>query len=687
MHFSLRPMLLYGLILFVAIVSGMENENKSIAPNMIQIMGITGINSKINGIYVKSDVLHNKRVYYHKQYNSKYIYWERDVWFISNMLGKDKYNAYLHEDILFPTLASNSWILYDVTKNEFNEDKNMVVQKIEEKEVKTAPCAIQIKRITGINKKINGFYFKHNEPHNKRVYYHTETNSKYIYWDCDVWRISDMLGKNTYNAYLDEDILFPTLATKHWIAYDGAKKEFNEDNNIVLEIMNEKYSLCMFPSTNFKSIEHTKINPNNQLDSIPIIGNITTIAELNDGQLYSINNAQTENTKYLSNVLNEKQNPIDEHRYLNVYLGLKQDDEKIVKSLLNDFNKEEKDKLIVYLIKKEDECKNTILHHASENKHEETIKLILNNIFLNEEEYHQQKLISFILKENQYKRTSLSFALQNGNEKIVKLLLNAFSGEDTNEKLLIEYLMQENKFKYTFLHYASYYGHKEIVKCLLDAFAGEQNKPLLFEYVMKEDIFKETSLHYASKQGNEETIMLLLNIFSEETEKLIEYLMKKNQYKETALHYVSKRGDEKIVKLLLNGFGKGEKEKLFEYLMTEDKFKNTALHNTLEYGGNIKIAQLLLNVFIGTENEKFLIEYLMKENKHKNTVLHRASEKGYVEIVKLFLNAFSEDQNENLIKYLMNENYKKQTSSQLASKNGHKNITKMLSQKLTNAKN
>merc|ERR1711925_66799 len=101
-------------------MGGMENENDQTAPNMIQIIGIIGINSKINGIYFKSDELQNERVFYHKKNNIKYIYWENDVWFISDMLGKEKYNAYLHQDILFPTLATKPWILYDPEKNEFN---------------------------------------------------------------------------------------------------------------------------------------------------------------------------------------------------------------------------------------------------------------------------------------------------------------------------------------------------------------------------------------------------------------------------------------------------------------------------------------------------------------------------------------------------------------------------------------
>jgi hypothetical protein len=92
------------------------------------------------------------------------------------------------------------------------------------------------------------------------------------------------------------------LATKHWIAYDRVHKEFNENNNILLEVDNK------VNETQVKLVEHDKI----------------------------------------VNIEEKKKSNEDIYIILN---ALQQGDEKIVHSLLNDFHKEEKEKLIEYLMK------------------------------------------------------------------------------------------------------------------------------------------------------------------------------------------------------------------------------------------------------------------------------------------------------------------------------------------------
>ena len=62
------------------------------------------------------------------------------------------------------------------------------------------------------------------------------------------------------------------------------------------------------------------------------------------------------------------------------------------------------------------------------------------NVFSEEK---QDKLIEYVMKENYDKNTALHYAARNRHEEIVKLLLNAFSEEKQDK--LIEYVMKENE--------------------------------------------------------------------------------------------------------------------------------------------------------------------------------------------------------------------------------------------------
>jgi len=75
-----------------------------------------------------------------------------------------------------------------------------------------------------------------------------------------------------------------------------------------------------------------------------------------------------------------------------------------------------------------------------------------------------KKLIEYLLQENKDKNTALHFASNNGHEEIAIALLNVFSKKEL--KKLIEYLMKVNELKLTALQIASKCGHEEIVKLL-----------------------------------------------------------------------------------------------------------------------------------------------------------------------------------------------------------------------------
>jgi len=137
MNFSLPPMLLYGIILFAAIATGMENkESDQVAPNVIEIKGRIGLNSDvINGYYFKADELYNGRVYYQNKLKSTFVSWNRksQCWSIDRGFGSIRYMAKLQEDVLFPTLATKYWIFFDGAGKGRKKDENVVVEKIDDR--------------------------------------------------------------------------------------------------------------------------------------------------------------------------------------------------------------------------------------------------------------------------------------------------------------------------------------------------------------------------------------------------------------------------------------------------------------------------------------------------------------------------------------------------------------------------
>lgn len=246
----------------------MQNEeNYETAPDMIRVSGMTRNNSNLNDIYFKCDKLNNEHVYYKTKTNSKYIYWQRNAWYIGEMRNKlmalvsaEIFNPYLEDNVFWPTLSAKHWLIYDVEDKRYKEDENVLAQ-IEKKD---SPDGIRIRGITGINKQINGIYNRvhqmsqgrsaRRKHHNGHVYYHSQWNCKYIYWERGVWYISDILGKNTFNAYLEDDVEFPTCTTKQWIAYKENDKELNEHNDIVLERMEDADTAMFWDGVNWNSV-------------------------------------------------------------------------------------------------------------------------------------------------------------------------------------------------------------------------------------------------------------------------------------------------------------------------------------------------------------------------------------------------------------------------------------------------
>jgi hypothetical protein len=120
-----------------------------------------------------------------------------------------------------------------------------------------------------------------------------------------------------------------------------------------------------------------------------------------------------------------------------------------------------------------------------------------------------------------------------------------------------------------------------------------------------------------------------------------------------------------------------KKKKKIKFLNKEDEYKYTVLHDAA-HKGNQEIVKILLNTFNDNENEQ-LIECVMKEDASKYTPLHLASLKGHKEIVQLLLNAFNEKNKSKLIKYLNKENKLKETALHCAaSQKGNEKIVQLL---------
>jgi len=106
-------------------------EDHQIAPNMIQIIDLSrSAISRVNGVYYKSNMNEsfNGRIYYFKQDNSKYIYWNQaeNEWQITNILGSNVVYAYLPDNFSFynlPTFNSKSTNLHDVDGKSMNMAK------------------------------------------------------------------------------------------------------------------------------------------------------------------------------------------------------------------------------------------------------------------------------------------------------------------------------------------------------------------------------------------------------------------------------------------------------------------------------------------------------------------------------------------------------------------------------------
>ena len=102
---------------------------------------------------------------------------------------------------------------------------------------------------------------------------------------------------------------------------------------------------------------------------------------------------------------------------------------------------------------------------------------------------NKSKLIEFIKKENLSKETVLHQAIAQGHENLVEMLLTLFK---TDSKKLTECFMKEDAFKNTCFHLAAKNGNVKIVNLLMNAFPGDKNK--IMEQIMK----KKCTLKYGT---------------------------------------------------------------------------------------------------------------------------------------------------------------------------------------------
>jgi len=114
------------------------------APDKIEVSGSVGINSTINGIYVKRGYLHNSRVYYKQSNGLKkfFIYWYSEYsegtnykvigWRIGAKLGKASCDAYNEQNVNDPSQITKAWNIWD-GKNHV-KDPNVSIRVVQDVE-------------------------------------------------------------------------------------------------------------------------------------------------------------------------------------------------------------------------------------------------------------------------------------------------------------------------------------------------------------------------------------------------------------------------------------------------------------------------------------------------------------------------------------------------------------------------
>jgi ankyrin repeat protein len=73
--------------------------------------------------------------------------------------------------------------------------------------------------------------------------------------------------------------------------------------------------------------------------------------------------------------------------------------------------------------------------------------------------------------------------------------------------------------------------------------------------------------------------------------------------------------------------------------LKEDQYRYTILHDA-SYNGSKEIVRILLNTFNKEEENEQLIKFVMKEDKSKNTALYLTIINEHEDIVKLLLSVF-----------------------------------------------
>merc|ERR1712034_285231 len=107
-------------------------------------------------------------------------------------------------------------------------------------------------------------------------------------------------------------------------------------------------------------------------------------------------------------------------------------------------------------------------------------------------EEEKEKLIEYVMKEDDDNYTALHYASVDGHEEIIFLLLNTFGQKKTK---LIEYMMKEDSKNCTVLHGDSHKEHEVIINLLLSAFNEIENDNVVEENYNK---YAYTALHHAS---------------------------------------------------------------------------------------------------------------------------------------------------------------------------------------------
>ncbi|KAI2802395.1 hypothetical protein BLOT_009842 [Blomia tropicalis] len=363
-----------------------------------------------------------------------------------------------------------------------------------------------------------------------------------------------------------------------------------------------------------------------------------------------------EDKKTLIKAINDK----DSDGYSTLHIAVKNCNVEIVKRLMALFDDADSNDLIE-VINDKSKQEESSLHMAIEKNSFEIFDKFI-SLFDNKKDV----LIKLIKNRENHENSSLHLAVRNKNVEIVERIIAVFGND---KKALIECIKDKGWLGNSVLHIAIVNDNVKIVEKLITRF--DEDEDALIELVNDENWFGNSVLYKAIENDNDEIAIRLFTLFNNKKDVLVKVFENENSFFKKAI----KNGQIEIVNKLINFINKIKylKDFLIKVIKSKDKSGCSSLHIAVE-NGFVEIVKVLITLF---NNNNDLIEFVHDKNKNGNSVMHIAAEKGHIEIVKFLITLF--DGNEEDWNKLVNDKNKEGNSAlHIAEEKNHVEIIKIL---------